>query len=102
MTAIAPDVNSIEIEWSSPETLQSCLKELKTGGSVSFSWTDKKIGENESVLQDLCDMLYKSKKVKALDFVSFQLWKLVLPVSVGVFSYSLSFRDTCDARLTPT
>jgi hypothetical protein len=62
-----PD-NLEEIEWSSPDSVANCFKEIKTGGSfVSFGWCDPKIGETGEMLDELCTLLNKSKKIQALD-----------------------------------
>ena len=58
-----------EIEWVSPDSLSNCLKEIKSGGAfVSFGWCDPKLGESAEMVEDLCGILSKVKKLQALDF----------------------------------
>ena len=57
-----------EIEWSSPDSISNCFKEIKSGGTfVSFGWCDPKLGESGDMLEELCELLNKSKKIQALD-----------------------------------
>jgi Ran GTPase-activating protein (RanGAP) involved in mRNA processing and transport len=57
-----------DIEWASPDSVGNCLKEIKTGGTnVSFGWCEPKLGESGEMLEELCTLLTKSKKIQALD-----------------------------------
>jgi len=57
-----------EIEWATPDSVANCLKEIKSGGSfVSFGWCEPKLGESGEMLDELCTLLGKTKKVQALD-----------------------------------
>lgn len=60
-------------EASSPANLVDAMKEIKTGErSVSFGWTDTKLGDSAQSVEDLCDLLAKSK-THALDLDSAKL-----------------------------
>lgn len=51
-----------DIEWSSPDSLLNCMKDIKSGAhSVSFGWTDTKLGDSATSIEDLCDLMLKSK-----------------------------------------
>ena len=57
-----------EIDWASPDSAANCIKEIKTGGTcVSFGWCEPKLGESGEMLDELCSVLSKSKKIQALD-----------------------------------
>jgi len=57
-----------DIEWSSPDSVPNCLKEIKSGGNwVSFGWCDPKLGESGEMLDELCGLLSKTKKLQGLD-----------------------------------